>query len=182
MPSSKLKAPGKDSHQTQSNISQNITSPAPHGDHDRLVPRAGRRSGCSASSELMLGIMRKMDQNLQLLRAMDVKLIALSIHVDRLERLIAHVGESAAQVGSQVWRQQDETEELVEHLVQENQHLAAHQERQEPAARLGTLGLPQEGKELGGSWRLGFSTFCTSTPARSLLEGRNLLGLAARRP
>lgn len=108
--------------------------------------------------------MRKMDQNLQLLRAMDIKLIALSIHVDRLERLIAHVGESAAQVGSQVWRQQDETEELVEHLVQEKQHLAAHEERQEPAARLGTLGLPQEGKELGGSWRLGFSTFCTSTP------------------
>lgn len=129
--------------------------------------------------------MRKMDQNLQLLRAMDVKLTALSIHVDRLERLIAHMGESAAQVGSRAWRQQDETEELVEHLVQENQHLAAHEgqmERQEPAAGLGTLGLPQEGKDLGGSWGLGFSTFCTSTPARSLLEGRSLLGLAATRP
>lgn len=129
--------------------------------------------------------MRKMDQNLQLLRAMDVKLTALSIHVDRLERLIAHMGKSAAQVGSRVWRQQDETEELVEHLVQENQHLAAHEgqmERQEPAAGLGTLGLPQEGKELGGSWRVGFSTFCTSMPARSLLEGRSLLGLAATRP
>ncbi|XP_071884957.1 myosin light chain 4 isoform X1 [Anas platyrhynchos] len=147
MPSSKLKAPGKDSHQTQSNISQNITSPAPHGDHNGLVPRAGRRSGCSASRKLMLGIMRKMDQNLQLLRAMDVKLTALSIHVDRLERLIAHMGKSAAQVGSRVWRQQDETEEQVEHLVQDNQHLAAHEgqmERQEPAAGLGTLGLPQE--------------------------------------
>lgn len=98
--------------------------------------------------------MRKMDQNLQLLRAMDVKLTALSIHVDRLERLIAHMGESAAQVGSRVWRQQDETEELVEHLVQENQHLAAHEgqmESQEPATGLGTLGLPQEGKDLGGS-------------------------------
>lgn len=87
-------------------------------------------------------------------------------------------------MGSRVWRQQDESQELVEHLVQENQRLAAHEgqmERQEPAARLRTLGLPQEGKELGGSRRIGFSTFCTSTPARSLLEGRSLLGEAATR-
>ncbi|XP_013052197.3 myosin light chain 1, skeletal muscle isoform isoform X1 [Anser cygnoides] len=147
MPSSKPKAPGKDNHQTQSNISQTIASPTPHGDRDRLVLRASGRSGCSASSELVLGIMKEMDQNLELVRAMDVKLRALSIHVDWLERLITHLGKSAAQVGSRVWRQQDESQELVEHLVQENQRLAAHEGqmgRQKPAARLRTLGLPQE--------------------------------------
>lgn len=96
MPSSKPKAPGKDNHQTQSNISQTIASPTPHGDRDRLIPRASRRSGCSASSELVLGIMKEMDQNLELDEAMDITLTALSIHMDWLERLIAHLGESAA--------------------------------------------------------------------------------------
>lgn len=129
-------------------------------------------------SELLLDIMKKMDQNMEFIRAMDKKLTALSAHVDRRERLITCLGQSTAQVDSLAWRQQDEIQKCVEHLLQENHHLAAHREqqkRQVPATSLGVLGFPaeEEGKDLGGggeyfleNW---FPTFCTSTPVRSLL-------------
>lgn len=166
------------SHQTQSNAYQTMTSPSPHEDCDRLLPPNSRRSRGSALSELLLDIMKKMDQNMEFIRAMDKKLTALSAHVDRRERLITCLGQSTAQVDSLAWRQQDEIQKCVEHLLQENHHLAAHREqqkRQVPATSLGVLGFPaeEEGKDLGGggeyfleNW---FPTFCTSTPVRSLL-------------
>lgn len=146
-------SPGKDSHQTQGNTYQTMTSP--HGDCDCLIPPNSRKSSSSALSELLLDIMKKMDQNLEFISTMGKKLTALSIHMNRLERLITHLGQSTAQVDSLAWRQQDEIQKCVEHLLQENHHLAAcmeQVERQVPPTSLGVLGLPaeEEGKDLGG--------------------------------
>lgn len=171
---SKSKALGKDSHQTQRNAYQTMTSPSPRGDRDRLLPPNSRRSRGSALSELLLDIMKKMDQNMEFISAMDKKLTALSARVDRRERPV--LGQSTAQVDSLAWRQQDEIQKCVEHLLQENHHLAAcreQQKRQVPATSLGVLGFPaeEEGKDLEGGYFLEdwFPTFCTSTPVRSLL-------------
>lgn len=114
-----------------------------------------------------------MDQNLEFSSAMDKKLTALSAQVEMLERLITHLGQSTAQVASLAWRQQDEIQKFVEHLLQEN-HLAACVEQlegQAPATSPGVLGLPaeEEGKDLGGFLEDRFPTFCTPTPVRSLL-------------
>ncbi|KAM6042748.1 myosin light chain 4 isoform 1-T1 [Theristicus caerulescens] len=146
----KPKALGKDSHQTQGNAYQTMTSPSPHGDCDRFIPPNSRKSSSSALSELLLDITTKMDQNLELISAMDKKLTALIDHMDRLERLMTHLGQSTAQVDSLAWRQQDEIQKCVEHLLQENHHLAARVEqleRQVPATNLRVLGLPVEEEE-----------------------------------
>ena len=154
---SKSKALGKYSHQTQGNAYHTMTSPLPHGDHDRLIPPNSRRSSSSTLSEPLLDIMKKMDQSLEFISAMDKKLTALSAHVDRLERLITRLGRSTGQVDSLAWRQQDEIQKCVEHLLQEKHRLAAcveQLERQVPATSLEVLGLPaeEEGKDLGGAF------------------------------
>ncbi|XP_052641134.1 myosin light chain, embryonic isoform X2 [Harpia harpyja] len=152
---SKSKALGKDSHQTQSNAYQTMTSPSPRGDRDRLLPPNSRRSRGSALSELLLDIMKKMDQNMEFISAMDKKLTALSAHVDRRERLITCLGQSTAQVDSLAWRQQDE--ERVEHLLQEKHHLAPcreQQKRQVPATSLRVLGFPAEEEEFKEAFSL----------------------------
>ncbi|XP_075379385.1 myosin light chain 4 isoform X2 [Mycteria americana] len=171
---SKPKALGKGSHQTQDNAYQAMTSPSLHGHRDRFIPPNSSKSSSSALRELLLDIMKKMDQNLEFISAMDKKLTALSIHVCRLEGLIPRLGQSTAQVDSLTWRQQDEIQKCVEHLLQETHHLAAcveQLERQVPATSLGVLGLPaeEEGKDLGGCLEDWFPTFCTLTPVRSLL-------------
>ncbi|XP_040981117.1 myosin light chain 4 isoform X1 [Aquila chrysaetos chrysaetos] len=154
---SKSKAFGKDSHQTQSNAYQTMTSPSPRGDRDRLLPPNSRRSRGSALSELLLDIMKKMDQNMEFISAMDKKLTALSAHVDRQERLITCLGQPTAQVDSLAWRPQDEIQKCVEHLLQENHHLVAcreQQERQVPATSLRVLGFPAEEEEFKEAFSL----------------------------
>ncbi|XP_075631550.1 myosin light chain 4 isoform X1 [Balearica regulorum gibbericeps] len=134
-----------------------MTSPSPHGDHDRIIPPNSRKSSSSTLSKLLLDIMKKMDQNLEFISAMDKKLTALSVHVNRLERLITHLGQSAAQMDSLACRQQDEIQKCVEHLLQKTHHLAAcveQLERQVPATSLGVLGLPAEEEEFKEAFSL----------------------------
>ncbi|XP_054080093.1 myosin light chain 1/3, skeletal muscle isoform isoform X1 [Rissa tridactyla] len=142
---SKPKALGKDSHQTQGNAYQTRTSPSPHGDCDHLIPPNSRRSSSSTLSELLLDIMKKMEQNLEFSSAMDKILTALRVQVERLETLITRLGQSIAQVGSLAWRQQGEIQKFVEHLLQENHHLAACVEQLErQALALGSLPAEEE--------------------------------------
>lgn len=170
MPSRKPKAPDRNSQQTQQNIHQPIGSPSPHGDNDSPTPP----NSCSAISELLLSITEEMDQNLELINAMTIKLSALSVYVDRLEGLITHLAHLAAR------RQQDETQECAEHLLQEQQCLPAHVGllgRWAPATRSGAPGFNQEHKELGGLEEPGSSHFAPQQQQGSRDEALSSAGM-----
>ncbi|XP_025915001.1 uncharacterized protein LOC112962759 isoform X1 [Apteryx rowi] len=161
MPSSKRsmpKAQGEDSHQTQGDAYWIFMSPSPHGDRDHLrLPNSGKGS-CPSLRERLQDIMKKMDQNLEFINAMDNKLTALSVHMYTLEGLITSLDKSTAQMDSLIQRHKDEMQKCVqalEHLMHENHCLTTRVEqleRQAPASSLRILGLPEgeEGKDLVG--------------------------------
>ncbi|XP_021233471.1 myosin light chain 4 isoform X2 [Numida meleagris] len=174
MPSKKPKAPGKNSQQTQRNIHQPVGSPSPHGDHDRPIPP----TSCSAFSQLLLGIIKEMDQNLELINAMTIKLSALSVHVDRLEGLITNLALLA------VGRQQDGIQQRAERLLWEKQCPPACVGllgRRALATRFGAHGLRQKCKELGGLEELGSPRFAPQQQ-RGTREFKEAFSLFDRTP
>ncbi|XP_064380661.1 uncharacterized protein LOC135330597 [Dromaius novaehollandiae] len=161
MPSSKRSTPkdqGEDSHQTPGDAYWIFMSPSPHGDRDHLsLPSSGKGS-CTSLRELLQDITKKMDQNLELINAMDNKLTALSVHMCTLEGLITSLDKSTAETDVLIQRHKEETQKCVqalEHLRHENRCLTARVEqleRQAPASSLRILGLREgeEGKDLVG--------------------------------
>uniref|UniRef100_A0A8B9Q6B9 Uncharacterized protein n=1 Tax=Apteryx owenii TaxID=8824 RepID=A0A8B9Q6B9_APTOW len=121
------------------------------------LPNSGKGS-CPSLRERLQDIMKKMDQNLEFINAMDNKLTALSVHMYTLEGLITSLDKSTAQMDSLIQRHKDEMQKCVqalEHLMHENRCLTTRVEqleRQVPASSLRILGLPEgeEGKDLVG--------------------------------
>ncbi|XP_019478931.1 myosin light chain 4 isoform X1 [Meleagris gallopavo] len=181
MPNRKPKAPDRNSQPTEQNIHQPIVPPSPHEDNDRPIPP----SSCSAISELLLSIAKEMDQNLELINAMAIKLSVLSVHTDRLEGLITHLAHLAAR------RQQDEIQERAEHPLQEKQRLPAHVGllgKWAPGTKFGARGFTQEQKEWGDLEELSSSRFVpqqqrgTRDEALSSAEFKEAFSLFDRTP
>lgn len=159
MPTNKSRKPKtlpKDFYQAQGTTSWAYEPHSPQRDssHPNL-PIIGNNSHASLR-ELLLDIEKKLDEKLEILTAFDGRMVALSVHMERLERLINRLALPAIQTDSSIEKQGVKTQiwdQTLEQLIRQNRHLHARLELLESQAQAHTfrvLGLPEkeEGRDL----------------------------------